>query len=172
MNELVSIIITTYKRSEYIEESIKSAINQTYKNIEIIVVDDNANDLEERKKTKLIVEKYKDVIYIENKTNLGASFSRNEGIKKAKGKYIAFLDDDDMYEKNKIEEQYKLYEELKNDNIGMIYCYYYIINEKSKVIGSYENNKENTIYQNMLNCIAPTSLWFCKKEVLEKTRHV
>ncbi len=57
MNDLVSVIITTYKRSNKIEDAILSVLNQTYKNIEIIVVDDNANNLEERNKTEKIVKK-------------------------------------------------------------------------------------------------------------------
>ena len=87
MNDLVSVIITTYKRSNLIERAILSVLNQTYKNIEIIVVDDNANFPEERKKTETIVKKYSSIIYIANPKNLGGALSRNEGIYRAKRKF-------------------------------------------------------------------------------------
>lgn len=157
MQELVTIIITTYKRSNVIERAIKSVLNQTYKNIEIIVVDDNANIPEEREKTEKIVKKYPNIIYIPNTKNLGGALARNEGIYKAKGKYIAFLDDDDEYRKDKIEKQYKLYKQHENEKVGLIFC-----NEKSI------NYNESLIYQQMIECIAPTSFWFMPKKVLEE----
>ena len=168
MKQLVSIIITTYSRSKFIEKAITSALYQTYTNTEIIIVDDNAENINEREKTKKIVNKYKDkVIYIENEKNLGAALSRNVGVKRAQGKFIAFLDDDDEYEKNKIQEQYDLYMQHK-ENAGLIYCAYYIIDNNERVIGKYENNGSNLLYDNMITCIAPTSLWFCPKHVIEE----
>lgn len=155
MEDLISIVITTYKRSDKIEEAIKSAISQTYRNIEIIVVDDNAKAHDERNKTEKIVEKYKNVIYIQNKENLGGALSRNVGIKNAKGKFIAFLDDDDKYTKDKIEKQYQCYEQHKNDKVGLIYCYCYRENQKGNIVGNYQNDYEgNRIYEQMLGCIA------------------
>lgn len=156
MRDLVTVIITTYKRSNVIERAIKSVLNQTYSNIEIIVVDDNANFPEERKKTSEIVKKYPNVIYIQNSKNLGGALARNEGIYKANGQYIAFLDDDDEYREDKIEKQYKLYKEHENEKVGLIFS-----NEKSI------DYNESIIYQQMIECIAPTSFWFVPKEVLE-----
>ena len=165
--ELVSVVITTYGRADKIEEAIKSVVNQTYANIEIIVIDDNANKLEEREKTRKVVEKYKNVKYIQNQKNLGGALSRNVGIDNAKGKFIAFLDDDDKYTSEKIEKQYKCYLEHKQNKIGLIYCHCYRENVNGEIIGSYEANYEgNPIYEQMLNCIAGTSLWFCSKEAL------
>lgn len=155
MEDLISIVITTYKRSDKIEGAIKSVISQTYKNIEIIVVDDNAKIQDERNKTEKIVKKYKNVIYIQNKENLGGALSRNVGIKNAKGKFIAFLDDDDKYIKDKIEKQYQCYKQHKNDNVGLIYCYCYRENQKENIVGNYQNDYEgNRIYEQMLGCIA------------------
>ena len=102
MNKLVSVIITTYRRSDKIERAIESVLNQTYKNIEIIIVDDNSNEPEERKKTKKIVKKYSEIKYIQNKENLGGALSRNVGIDNANGDFIAFLDDDDKYTEDKL----------------------------------------------------------------------
>lgn len=160
MKDLISVIITTYKRSNIIERAIKSVLNQTYKNIEIIVVDDNSNFEDEREKTAKIVGKYKNVIYIQNEKNLGGALARNEGIYKAKGKFIAFLDDDDEYREDKIEKQYNLFLEHQNEKVGLIFS-----NEKSV-----DYNK-NLIYQQMMECIAPTSFWFVPKKVLKEVNY-
>lgn len=157
MQDLVTVIITTYKRSDLIERAIKSVLNQTYKNIEIIVVDDNAKIPEERKKTAEIVKKYKKIKYIQNDENLGGALSRNEGIYRANGQYIAFLDDDDQYREDKIEKQYNLYLEHRNEKVGLIFS-----NEKDI------DYNESLIYQQMIECIAPTSFWFIPKKVLEE----
>ena len=110
MNEpLVTVIITTYKRPDKIERAIDSVINQTYPNIELIVVDDNIKDTQERKETEKIVERYSNIRYIKNEKNLGGALSRNVGIKEANGEFISFLDDDDKYKPTKIEEEYKCY---------------------------------------------------------------
>lgn len=162
MEDLVTVIITTYKRSDVIERAIKSILNQTYENIEIIVVDDNANIPEEREKTAKIVKKYPNIVYIANSKNLGGALARNEGIYRAKGKYIAFLDDDDQYRKDKIEKQYKLYKEHEKENVGMIFC-----EDKTRAY-NVNYNEENLLYQQMMNCIAPTSFWFMPKKVLEE----
>ena len=85
----ISIIITAYNVKDYIEKAIESAINQTYKDIEIIVVNDCSTD-----NTKQLIEKY-DVKLINNKENVGAGLSRRIGIKYATGDYILLLDADD-----------------------------------------------------------------------------
>lgn len=98
----VSIIIPTYNRGKLITKSVKSVLSQTYKNIEVIVVDDNSTD-----KTEQILNKIKDkrLKYIKLKKNMGAAYARNIGIKKANGKYIGFNDSDDVFHKTKIEKQ-------------------------------------------------------------------
>ena len=104
---LVSIVIATYKRSDSLEKALKSLVSQTYKEIEVILVDDNAND-EWNKVVYKIANKYKKylkITYIQNKTNNGSAVTRNVGIEKASGEYITFLDDDDLYLEKKIENQ-------------------------------------------------------------------
>ena len=157
--KLITVIITTYNRSRDIERAINSVLNQTYKKIELIVVDDNANNPEEREKTEQIVKKYENVKLIKNEKNLGGALSRNVGIKNAKGEFIAFLDDDDVYEETKIEKQYKCYLEHEKENVGLIYCYHFIINESGEVISEYHNHHGNRpLYDNMINCIASTTI--------------
>lgn len=165
--DLVSVVIPTYKRSETLENAIKSIQNQTYPNLEIIVVDDNANFPEYREKNRELLRKYPEVILVENKKNLGGGLARNEGIKIAKGKFIAFLDDDDEYLPTKIEKQYDLYKKLNNDNIAMIYCYANMINvDKSTYIRKVDLEGV-LLKENIENCIAATSWWFCPKDKLE-----
>lgn len=166
-NELISVIITTYKRSDKIEDAIKSVLNQTYKNLEIIIVDDNSSEIEERNLTSKIVSKYKDIKYIPNDKNLGGALSRNVGINAAKGNIISFLDDDDEYLPTRIEKMYECYMKHKDDNVGLIYCNCYSIDSNKNILGSYRNNVEGLpLYEQMLNCIASTSMWLISKKVL------
>ncbi len=98
----ITAIIPTYNSAKYITEAIDSVLNQTYANIEIIVVDDGSTD-----NTENILSNYVNknkIIYVKKK-NGGPGSARNLGIKLANGEYIAFLDADDMWEKNKIEKQ-------------------------------------------------------------------
>ncbi|MFW5891092.1 MAG: glycosyltransferase family 2 protein [bacterium] len=105
-NPLVSVIITTYSRPENLRRAIISVLNQTYRNIELIVVDDNDISSEYRTQTSKVIEGFSDrVKYIQHQTNCGANVARNTGIDNSKGEYICFLDDDDEYLPRKIEEQ-------------------------------------------------------------------
>lgn len=108
----VTIIVATYRREKELKRALDSLINQTYSNVEIIVVDDN-DDSEWNKIVRRIVDDVKesctfiDLQYIENHPNQGSARSRNIGIEASKGRYITFLDDDDLYEEKKIESQLK-----------------------------------------------------------------
>ncbi len=116
MGCLVSVIIPTYKRKlDYVSNALQSVLNQTYDDIEIIVVDDSPNDFPYRDEIKNYIEKLNDdrVIYIRNEKNLGGSLSRNVGINASRGEYITFLDDDDEYMPGKVEKQLKFM--LSND---------------------------------------------------------
>ena len=97
---LVSVVIPTYSRNDVLERAIDGILRQTHQNLDVIVVDDNAPKSEWRASTELLMQKYRNdtrVRYIQNAQNLGGAGARNEGIKVAKGDYIAFLDDDDEY---------------------------------------------------------------------------
>ena len=103
LNDKISVIIPTYNRGKSIIQSINSVLEQTYHNLEILIVDDCSTD-----DTEYLISKIDDprVKYIKLKENKGASFARNIGIKIATGKYITFQDSDDLYKTNKIEKQY------------------------------------------------------------------
>ena len=108
MQPIVSVIIPTYKRSNMLARAISSVLNQTYTNIQVVVVDDNNPDTEYRRKTELLMTQYisdKRVKYIKHPQNLNGSVARNTGIKCSDGEIIAFLDDDDWYNPGKIEKQ-------------------------------------------------------------------
>lgn len=120
---LVSIIIPTYKNRGNLTRAIDSCLGQTYKNLEIIVVDDNNSDDEWRKTTEHEMCKYADnerVVYLKHKYNKNGSAARNTGIKAAKGKFISLLDDDDYFEPNKTEKQIEYL--LSHPEFDAVYC--------------------------------------------------
>ena len=105
----ITVITPTYNRAEYLGKAIESVMAQTLEDFELIVVDDNRTDSEARKATEQVMKKYTDsrIRYIQNPRNIGGAASRNVGISEAKGEYIAFLDDDDMYLPDRLETQYE-----------------------------------------------------------------
>lgn len=103
MEELVSVIMPSYNTAKYIPHSINSVLYQTYKNWELIIVDDCSTD-----NTDEIVNPFLSdnrIRYLKNEKNSGAAVSRNYALREAKGKWIAFLDSDDLWEKDKLEKQ-------------------------------------------------------------------
>ena len=108
----VSIILPTYNSINNVEKAIKSVLKQTYKNWELIIVDDNSID-NTRSLLKNKYSKYKKIKIIYNKKNLGPGLSRNKGLKQSRGRYVAFIDSDDKWKSNKIKIQFNL---MKNYN--------------------------------------------------------
>lgn len=125
---LVSIIMPAYNADAFINETIHSVINQTYTNWELLITEDCSTD---NTKTILQHDFINDtrihVFY--NHTNLGAAISRNNSLYHAKGEYIAFLDADDLWDTNKLEEQIKF---MKSNNIVMCYTSYKTIKENGE----------------------------------------
>lgn len=111
---MISIIIPTFNSGNYISQAIESILNQSYKNYEIIVVDDGSTD-----STYKELKKYKSQIKYYYKGNGGVASARNFGILKSKGEYICFLDADDLYKKGKLEAQVKFLED--NPHIDIVY---------------------------------------------------
>lgn len=104
---MVSVVVATYRRDESLSNALDSLTNQTYKDFEVVLVDDNANQ-EWNGKVETIVSQYKDkfrIVYIQNKDNQGSAKTRNIGINASIGEYVTFLDDDDLYLPNKIKVQ-------------------------------------------------------------------
>ena len=114
--EMVSVIIPTYNREKVLGASIDSVLNQTYGNIELLVVDDGSTD-----KTKDLVEQYQDkrIHYFCTDGRRGANVARNIGICNAKGMYIAFQDSDDVWKTDKLEKQMQVFE--RNEGAGVVF---------------------------------------------------
>lgn|SRR5574344_48939 len=99
----ISVIIPAYNASSTIDETIKSVLNQTITNIELIVIDDNSSD-----NTLEVLKKYKNIKVLKNKKRLGPALTRNRGIEISTGSFIAFIDADDIWDKYKLERQLPL----------------------------------------------------------------
>lgn len=120
---LVSVIIPTYKRSDMLLRAIQSVLNQTYKNLELIVVNDNERGDEYSQKLYLLIEKIEDsrLVFVEQEKHINGAAARNAGIKVAKGEYIAFQDDDDYWNIDKIEKQVNVLSSL-DQSWGAVSC--------------------------------------------------
>jgi len=127
-NPLISVIIPAYNCSRLIPNAIESVLGQTYNNLECIVVDDGSVD-----NTAEIILNYKDKIKYIYQNNGGVSKARNTGIKNSIGEYIAFLDADDVWNKNKLEIQMKVINDCKNINM---------------IFSSFKNTKNNKVVEN------------------------
>ncbi|MBV7508966.1 glycosyltransferase [Bacillus sp. sid0103] len=106
---IVSVIVATYRRDTTLETALVSLMRQTYEHVEIVVVDDNAEEIWNKKVDEIICSVNKkfdrQLVYIKNKVNKGSAETRNIGIRTASGEYITFLDDDDIYLPEKVEKQ-------------------------------------------------------------------
>ena len=130
---LVSVIIPTYGRSAYLPRCVCSVLEQSYSAVEIFVVDDNNPDTEARRETEKAMEQFADnpkVHYLRHDKNRNGSAARNTGLRAASGKYVAFLDDDDMFVREKIEKCVARMESL-DDSYGMCYSRYCIVKPNS-----------------------------------------
>lgn len=148
--KLVSIIIPFHNEEEHIDSMLKSVINQTYKNLEIILINDGSTDDSLKK-----IKKYSDKrIKIINIKKSGVSVARNVGIENATGKYLCFLDADDYWVNNKIEKQVKFIEE---NNYSFIYSNYRFI-KRNGSFGNIVNVPKSLTYKQALkNTIIFTS---------------
>ena len=136
MEDKVTIIVPVYNAEKYLEKCIKSLINQTYNNLEIILIDDGSLD-----KSWNICNNFakKDTrIKVYHKENGGVSSARNWGLSNSSGKYILFVDSDDWLEDNMIE---ILYREIEEQKVDVSICNFFCNDEKSQKINDKTNNK-------------------------------
>jgi len=166
-NNLVSVIIPIFNGESYIKEAVDSVLSQTYKNIEVIIVDDGSTD-RTGEIVKDIIQHDRRIRYIYQE-NKGQSAARNTAIDNAKGKYIAFLDADDVFLPTKIEKQVS-YMELHPD-CDLCYCkiYHFYNNFPEKLFYFSLEHPSGYLFENLLrkNFINPLSV-VVKKEVLDK----
>lgn len=149
---LVSIVMPTYKRQEKLIRAVESVLAQTYEHIELLLVNDNEPDDEYTRELKQRVIKYqKDPrfkLIIQDKHINGAA-ARNVAIRQAKGEYIAFLDDDDWWEKEKIERQIAALSNLSPE-WGGVSCKYRFFDSNGKVVGATKKYRDGNIYKDVL----------------------
>ncbi len=145
MSDLVSVITPSYKSEKFIAQTIESVLAQTYKNWEMIIVDDVSSD-----NSNKIIEKYinKDsrIKLIKLEINSGPAIARNRAIKEAKGRYIAFLDADDLWKAEKLEKQIDF---MNKSNLSFTYSSYDLIDEEDNDLGSFKT-KDKITYDELL----------------------
>lgn len=129
---LVSIITPVYNAAPFIEKTIKSVLEQTYANIEHILVDDCSSDSSEEIIKKMIADDDR-IKYIKLSENSGAAVARNTGLDKAKGQYIAFIDSDDVWKKEKLERQIAFMQENK---YAFTYTNFEMVSEQGDILSS------------------------------------
>ena len=151
---LVSVIMPSYKCARFIEESIKSVQDQTYMNWELIVVDDCSNDGTIGIVSDMQSRDERIHVY-SNASNSGAAVSRNVALREAKGRWIAFLDSDDLWEPTKLEKQIKFMEENK---YAFSYHEYIEIDEQDKELGVHVSGKPRVNTFDMFACCWPGCL--------------
>lgn len=139
-NPLVSVIVPTYNREKYLNKAVESVSNQTYTNIEIIVVDDGSIT----NYAESICRKYSNCIYLYKK-NGGLSSARNYGISNSKGSFIAFLDDDDFWESSKIEKQIKIL--IVDKGIDCVHSSAKVVNESGVETGTFIGASKNKVHK-------------------------
>ena len=162
-NSFISVIVPTYNRADFVGETIESILNQTYKNFELIIVDDGSTD-----NTEEVIRKFKDsrIKYIKTDNWGGPARPRNTGIKKAKGEYIAFCDDDDMWLPEKLEKQIKVFQ-VSNET-AMLYTRFRTV--EGEIISNRifpENGKYNS--GNMFKSIYLRNLIACSSVMVKRS---
>ncbi|WP_456394990.1 glycosyltransferase family 2 protein [Thermococcus sp.] len=143
----VSVVIPTYNRANLLKRAIESVLNQKFEDFELIVVDDASTD-----NTPEVVESIADgrIRYIRLKRNSGGPVARNTGIKKARGEFIALLDDDDEWLPNRLDIQIKKFENLDR-GVGVVYGgFYYVSQQNGRVLGKRLPKYRGDVYKHLL----------------------
>lgn len=164
----VSIVIPSYNRAHLLGRAIRSVLNQTYKNFEVIVVDDASTD-----DTAEIVKTFKDdrIQYILHDANAGGAAARNTGIRASRGEYIAFQDSDDEWFPEKLEKQMTLFEQVSAET-GVVYTGFWRVrnNHKTYIPPDGIKQKEGDIHRELLKRnFVSTQTVVVKKECLEQS---
>ena len=159
----VSVIIPTYNRELLIARAIDSVLAQTYRDFEIIVVDDGSRD-----NTRNLLAAYTGKIKYVYQDNQGISAARNLGIRETSGKYIAFLDSDDYWTPEKLELQVDILD--KHDHVGIVYGRMPIINKKGDILGMKPNGVSGKNFQELLRVWGdlPTSSVMTRRECFDR----
>ena len=143
---LVSVIMPTYNCANFIGETIESVLNQTYKNWELIIVDDCSKDNTEEVVNNYIIKDNR-IKYHRFKENQGAAMARTKAMELAQGNYMAFLDSDDLWVKNKLEKQLKY---MEDNNYNFTCTAYEQIDEQGNLLNKTIKTKKKVNYNRLL----------------------
>lgn len=151
-NDLVSIIMPSYNTGGYIKKSVESVLAQTYENWELIIVDDCSTD-----NTDEVIAQLSDprIRYLKNEKNSGAAVSRNKALREAKGRWIAFLDSDDLWAPEKLEKQIQF---MKRNEYHFSYTCYEEIDEHSMPLGVFLSGPHRVTQRKMYTYCWPGCL--------------
>jgi teichuronic acid biosynthesis glycosyltransferase TuaG len=160
----IDIILPVYNSKNFIFHAINSIISQTYKNWKLIIVDDKSND-----GTRELIEQFirsskykKKILFIKNDKNIGQGLARNLALKKTNSKYIAFIDSDDIWEKNKLKKQIKF---MIDNHYDFTYTDYISLKKKKKKIIITPNSYNYASFIN--NTSIATSTMIVEKKILK-----
>ena len=167
MSPLVSIIIPYYKKENFIKQTVQSILSQTFKKYEIIIINDENSKLSIDLLNR-IASIDKRIKLINNKRNLGAGKSRNIGIKKAKGRFIAFCDSDDLWVKDKLKYQLKY---MQKYNIKFCFTSYQIINKRNISLGIIRAKKYMNFKHLLNSCDIGLSTVILNKNILSNKKY-
>ena len=167
---LVSVVVPTYKQTDLLHKAIESIQAQTYHNLEIIVVDDNVEESYRNANREYFNSLCDDrIVYIQNAVNSGAAKSRNRAIECARGSYITFLDDDDIYASEKVEKQLKY---TKENDLDVSVCNMILTDDNGKVVDRrqrrYFSNNESLLCMHLKYHITGTDTMMFKADFLKK----
>ena len=160
---LASVIMPYYRKKNYFKEAYYSALNQSIKNIEIIIIYDD-RDRSELNFIKNIIKNKKNTKLIINNKQLGVATSRNAGINIAKGKYICFLDCDDIWKKNKLSYQIKF---MEKNFLDFTHTSYSVINQRGRFLYSLKAKKELNYDNLILSCDVALSTVVMKRDIFK-----
>ena len=166
MNSLVSVIMPYYNKRNYFLDSINSVLNQTYINLEIIIIYDD-HERDDLEYIKDCIKNDSRAKIILNDKNRGVAFSRNKAISVAQGEYIAFLDCDDYWKTNKIEMQMGFM--LKND-YDFSYTTYQVINSNGKIVDKIKARKKLDYNELLKSCDIGLSSVILKRKLLNEMK--
>ncbi len=159
-NQLISILITYYRKKKYINKTINSILKQNYKNFEVIFVYDD-KDKKDVNFLKELIKPFKKKKFIINANNYGVSKSRNIGLKYCKGTYIAFIDSEDTWRRTKLKDQKNF---MINSSALFSFTSYNVINQHDKIIKTRKVNKNADYYSlSRSNYIGLSTVMFHKK---------
>ena len=167
-NPLVSVIVTTFNRKDKLKDAVTSILDQTYNNFEILVID-NFSNYDIRK----LIQEFNDtrIILVQNENNGNYVVNRNLGIKKSKGDFIAFCDDDDYWLKHKLTEQMQIFKDSEdNKNLGLVYSKCFVLGPKGiyRVGPRAPMYNGNVFYRMLLIPSVPILTAVVKKQVFNK----